>query len=132
MTELRASQEGYWQTRSRVEGIVAATVLRCEQARAVRQDLEQRVVTAQSPRGDVRVAIAGNGVLRDVQLGEKTNHWQRSELAAEIMACVRRAYAKLPELAEQVYADQLDADDAAARRTVMLLREAFDGKENER
>jgi hypothetical protein len=132
VVESFASEEAYRQARSRIGGIVAATEQRYERARAAREDLEHRTISAESSRGDVRVTVAANGVLRDLKLGERTSHWPPSELSAEILACARRAYAKLPELAEEVYKGQLDAHDAAAERAVSLLREAFGGQEDAR
>ncbi|WP_020501370.1 YbaB/EbfC family nucleoid-associated protein [Sciscionella marina] len=132
MTESWASEEAFRQAQSRIDGIVAEAEQRYERARAAREDLEHRTVSAESTRGEVRVTVAANGTLRDLELGERADRWSRSELSTEILACVRRAYAKLPELAEEVYAERFGAHDAAAEHAVSLLREAFGGQEDAR
>ena len=69
------------------------------------QELSQRVaqlrITEKSRDGMIWVTVSADGLLTDLVLRERWHPLPAGEVAAEIMDCVRRAQARIPELLRQ-------------------------------
>jgi DNA-binding protein YbaB len=79
------------------------------------QELSQRVsqlrITEKSRDGMIRVTVSANGLLTDLVLKDRWHPVPASEIAAEIMDCVRRAQARIPDLLHQTMHDTVGTQD---------------------
>jgi hypothetical protein len=59
------------------------------------------------------VTVSASGLLTDLVLRERWHPQPLPEVAAEIMDCVRRAQARIPELLRQAMSETVGADPAS-------------------
>ena len=97
---------------------VAETARRYQQ---LREKLAQLSITEASGDGAVKVTITASGLLTDLVLRERWRPEPLPDIAAEIMDCVRRAQAKIPDLLRQAMSDTIGEQDS---NTHLLLSEA--------
>jgi DNA-binding protein YbaB len=71
-----------------------------------------------SPDGTVRVTVSAAGVLTDLQLPDRA-------LAAQIMACIRKAQAKIPDLMRTAMAETVGSQDPNTHLVLASARERF-------
>jgi hypothetical protein len=88
-------------------------------------------ITETSPDGTVSVTVSANGVLTDLALREQGGRAPLPVIADEIMDCLRRAQARIPDLLRQAMSDivgdgepSLLVDEAARRFPPPPPREA--------
>lgn len=93
------------------------------------QELQRRLaglaITESSRDGTVRVTVSTTGLLTDLVL---TDRWQPvplAQVAVQVMACVRQAQARIPELVRQAMAETVGAQDPAAQAILARTRERF-------
>ncbi|QFZ21043.1 YbaB/EbfC family nucleoid-associated protein [Saccharothrix syringae] len=93
------------------------------------QELDQRLaglsITESSRDGSVRVTVSAGGLLTGLVLAEPAGPVSGPRLAAEIMDCVRRAQAKIPDLLQQVLAESVGTDDPDTHLLVADARRRF-------
>jgi DNA-binding protein YbaB len=93
------------------------------------QELNEQVsrmsVTEVSSDGSVRVTVSANGLMTDLVLRERGYQRPLPQVADEIMACMRRAQARIPDLLQQVMADALGTVDPATHLLVADARQMF-------
>jgi hypothetical protein len=82
-------------------------------------------ITEASRDGTVRVTVSANGVLTDVVLTERRQFAPMAQVGAEIMRCVRRAQARIPELMRQAMAETMGTPDAGAQQVLADAQARF-------
>ncbi|TCO52479.1 YbaB/EbfC family nucleoid-associated protein [Actinocrispum wychmicini] len=93
------------------------------------QDMRNRVaqlsVTEVSRDGMVQVTVSASGHLTDLTLKERWRPTPATRIAVEIMQCVRRAQARIPDLLQQAMIETVGPRDPAAHLIVAEARERF-------
>jgi DNA-binding protein YbaB len=93
------------------------------------QELNERVshlsITEKSRDGMVVVTVSATGVLTDLVLKERWHPVPEPELAEQIMECLKRAQAKIPDLMAKVIEETLGAQDSSAHLIVADVRRSF-------
>jgi DNA-binding protein YbaB len=75
------------------------------QAKVMRERIEQIQACASLPDGAVQVTVDSHGVLTDLAFTDKIRDMRPPELAAQVMACLRRAQQRLaPKVREAMLA----------------------------
>ncbi len=97
---------GQWQQR------IEQRAQRYEQAR---ERVERIRVIETSRDGAIAVTVGSNGLLLDLQISDRTP-LPPSGIGAEVMGCLRRAQAKLPDLVGEAMAETVGEDTASAHR----------------
>jgi DNA-binding protein YbaB len=93
------------------------------------QELQDRIarlsITEASRDGAVRVTVSATGVLTDLVLTERRPDLPLAQVGAQIMACVRRAQARIPDLMRQTMRDTVGPADPAAQLILADARQRF-------
>ncbi|WP_327114391.1 YbaB/EbfC family nucleoid-associated protein [Nocardia sp. NBC_01730] len=93
------------------------------------QELQRRMtvlaVTESSSGGRVSVTVDGNGVPTAIDLSASTRGMDPAVVSAEIMACLRRAQAKLRAQVTEMVQDTVGGDDAAGAAIIERFAEQF-------
>jgi DNA-binding protein YbaB len=89
--------------------------------RALQERLSSLSITETSGDGAVKVTVSAAGLLTDLVLRERWHSEPLPALAAEIMDCVRRAQARIPDLLRQAMFETVGSQDPS---THLLLAEA--------
>jgi DNA-binding protein YbaB len=105
---------------------VAETARRYQQ---LREKLAQLSITEASGDGAVKVTIAASGLLTDLVLRERWRPEPLPDIAAEIMDCVRRAQAKIPDLLRQAMSDTIGEQDPGTHLLLSEARQRFPEQE---
>jgi hypothetical protein len=82
-------------------------------------------ITETSRDGGVRVTVSANGVLTGLVLAETAQPKPLGEVAAQVMDCVRRAQAKIPDLLRQAMTESVGTDDPNTHLLVADARRRF-------
>lgn len=92
----------------------------------VRDRISRLSVTEASRDGTVRVTVSAGGVLTDLVLRERWHQPQPlSTVAAEVMECLGRAQARIPDLLREAMFDAVGPDDPAVHLVVADARKRF-------
>ena len=89
--------------------------------RLLQERLAQLSITESSGDGAVKVTVSASGMLTDLTLRERWHPEPLDAIAAEIMACLRRAQARIPELLRQAMFDTVGSREPS---THLLLDDA--------
>lgn len=93
------------------------------------QEMARRVaelnVTATGADGAVAVTVAGSGVMTDLRLDERVLRWSPDEIAAAILAVMRRAQGALAARVAEVAADTVGVDTETGRAVVSSFARRF-------
>jgi YbaB/EbfC DNA-binding family len=91
------------------------------------RDLSERVsrlsISETSRDGAVRVTVSANGLLTDLVLAETTR--PMTEVAAQVLDCVRRAQARIPDLLRQAMTESVGTTDPNTHLLVADARRRF-------
>ncbi len=101
-----------------VEDWSAAATARAAKAQALADQAAQVSVSAANPDGSVEVTVAASGAMTDLRLGEAIRKRPVDEVAADILATMRRAQAKLAGRMAEIAAQTVGADSEAGRAVV--------------
>ncbi|MGH3764926.1 MAG: YbaB/EbfC family nucleoid-associated protein [Pseudonocardiaceae bacterium] len=97
---------------------------KAKQFQAMRAQVEQIQITESSPGGAVRVTVDSTGALTDLALTDKICDLRPAEVAAQVMACLRRAQQQLaPRVQEAMQATV--GDDRLVTGVLSGYRERF-------
>jgi hypothetical protein len=96
-----------------------------ERYRELRQRLSQASLTETSRDGTVKVTVSADGLVTDLVLKERWHPPPLPELAAEIMDCLSRAQARIPDLVRQTMAEVVGTPDAGAHLVLTDTRNKF-------
>lgn len=80
--------------------------------------VDQILVTETAKDGTVRVTVSASGLLMDLQLVDR-------ELATKVMACVRAAQAKIPDLMRTAMLETVGPQDPNTHLVLAAARERF-------
>lgn len=92
--------------------------------RALRDRLSSQSIREVSRDGTVEVTVSTGGVLTGLVLREGRRRDPLPVIAAEVMDCVRRAQARIPDLVHQAMIDTV-GDDPGARLVLAETRQRF-------
>jgi DNA-binding protein YbaB len=95
------------------------------QFQTVRAQVEQVQVTEVSIDGAVRVTVDSTGTLTDLALNEKIRDVSPPEVAAQVMACLRRAQQQLAPRVHEAMQATVGDEDHLVERVVSGYRERF-------
>jgi hypothetical protein len=82
-------------------------------------------ITETTADGMIRVTVSADGLLTDLALHQRYQGVPMGLLSTRIMACVRRAQARIPELLGQAMLATVGADDPAAQAMLADSRRRF-------
>jgi DNA-binding protein YbaB len=92
-------------------------------------ELNERVaqlsITEKSRDGTVRVTVSASGLVTDLVLKDRWHPQAPEEVAAQIMACIRRAQARIPELLRQAMFDTVGTQDPSSHLVLADARRRF-------
>jgi hypothetical protein len=92
-------------------------------------ELQDRVaqlsITEATADGMIRVTVSADGLLTDLALHQRYQGVPMGLLGTRIMACVRRAQARIPELLHQAMLSTVGVDDPAAQATLAQAQHRF-------
>ncbi|NUT46634.1 MAG: YbaB/EbfC family nucleoid-associated protein [Saccharothrix sp.] len=96
-----------------------------ERFRALERDLGSVAVTETSHDGVVRVTVDASGVLRHLELSDRTREFSGRTLSAHVLATLRRAQARIADEVSRLAADVAAEDPAGAAAVVAGYRRQF-------
>ncbi|HET9143019.1 YbaB/EbfC family nucleoid-associated protein [Actinophytocola sp.] len=82
-------------------------------------------ITESSGDGAVKVTVSATGLLTDLVLRDRWHPEPLADVAAEIMACLRRAQARIPDLLRDTMFDVVGPDDPGTHLLLQDARERF-------
>ena len=91
----------------------------------MRAQVEQIRVTDSSPDGAVRVTVDSSGALTDLALTDKIYGMPPPEVAAQVMACLRRAQQQLAPLVQETMQATIGGEHLLVDNVVSGYRERF-------
>ncbi|MGK5738067.1 YbaB/EbfC family nucleoid-associated protein [Micromonospora sp. URMC 103] len=91
---------------------------RAAKAQALSDRVASMSATAEGAQGAVRVTVASSGVMTDLRLDDRVRHWRADEIAAEVLAVMRRAQGRLAGQVAEAAAETVGADSETARAVV--------------
>ncbi|MBP2320602.1 DNA-binding protein YbaB [Kibdelosporangium banguiense] len=86
--------------------------------RRMAERIEQILVTEASTDGAVRVTVSASGLLTDLQLADR-------ELAAQVLACIRKAQARIPDLMRTAMVETVGTQDPNTHLVLAAAAERF-------
>ncbi|RSM68634.1 hypothetical protein DMH04_46990 [Kibdelosporangium aridum] len=86
--------------------------------RQMNERVRQILVTETAPDGSVQVTVSAAGVLTDLRLSDRG-------LAEQIMACVRKAQARIPDLMRTAMLETVGPQDTNTHLVLASARERF-------
>ncbi|MEV4823878.1 YbaB/EbfC family nucleoid-associated protein [Micromonospora sp. NPDC049275] len=93
------------------------------------QELSDRVAamsaTAEGADGAVQVTVAASGAMTDLRLDHRVLSWRADEIAAEVLAVMRRAQGRLAPQVAEAAAETVGADSETARAVVGSYESRF-------
>ncbi|MFC5923848.1 YbaB/EbfC family nucleoid-associated protein [Micromonospora vulcania] len=93
------------------------------------QELSERVAamsaTAEGAHGAVQVTVAASGAMTDLRLDDRLLRWRADEIAAEVLAVMRRAQGQLAAQVAEAAAETVGADSETARAVVSSYETRF-------
>jgi DNA-binding protein YbaB len=95
------------------------------QFRAMRTHVEQIQVTEPSKDGAVRVTVDARGALTDLAFTDRIREMSPPELAAQVMACLRRAQQQLAPLVQDAMQATVGGEEPLVDNVVSSYRERF-------
>jgi hypothetical protein len=91
--------------------------------RELHERLSRESISETSRDGAVRVAVSASGLLTDLVLAETAR--PGADLAAQVLDCVRRAQARIPDLLRQAVAESVGTTDPSTHLLVTEARQRF-------
>ncbi|HEV7829873.1 MAG TPA: YbaB/EbfC family nucleoid-associated protein [Pseudonocardiaceae bacterium] len=95
------------------------------QFHTMRAQIEQIQATEVSADGAVRVTVDSTGALTDLALNEKIRDLSPPEVAAQVMACLRRAQQQLAPRVHDAMQATIGSEDGLVERVMSGYRERF-------
>jgi DNA-binding protein YbaB len=94
-------------------------------AKVMRARVEQIQASALSPDGAVRVTVDSHGVLTDLAFTDAIRDMRPPELAAQVMACLRRAQQQLAPKVREAMLATVGGEQQLVDNVVSSYRERF-------
>jgi YbaB/EbfC DNA-binding family len=93
--------------------------------RELHERLSRLSISETSRDGAVRVTVSSTGLLTGLALAEPARPATLADLAAQVMDCVRRAQARIPDLLRQAMSESVGTGDATSDLLVDEARQRF-------
>lgn len=93
--------------------------------RELHERLSRLSISETSRDGVVRVTVSSTGVLTDLALAEPARPTTLADLAAQVMDCVHRAQARIPDLLQQAMSESVGTGDSNSHLLVDEARQRF-------
>ncbi|SBT69008.1 YbaB/EbfC DNA-binding family protein [Micromonospora sediminicola] len=97
---------------------VAGISERAARAQALSDEVAAMSATAEGAQGAVRVTVAASGAMTDLRLDDRVLRWRPDEIAATVLAVMRRAQGRLAAQVAEAAAGTVGADSETARAVV--------------
>lgn len=98
-------------------------------------ELQQRMgatsATESTSDGAIRVTVDSNGVPTDIAFSERARDLEPSRLSSEVMACMRRAQARMRAQVEDLVLATVPVDDEPARNIIAQYQQRFPDQDDE-
>lgn len=98
---------------------------RAAQAQELSRRVAELTATAAGGGGAVRVTVSASGVPTELRLDDRVRNWPAARIAAEIMATMRRAQARLSGAVAEVAAQTVGVGSETARAVVASYTARF-------
>jgi DNA-binding protein YbaB len=95
------------------------------------RQVEQVSITESVAEGAVRVTVGHNGLPTDIAMTEQVLRMTPDEIAANVMAGIRKAQSRYPERLGEILADTVGAEDPAAAHILQTAEQNFPPVEDE-
>ena len=89
------------------------------------EQVEQVTITESVANGAVRVTVGHNGLPLDIVMTDGVRGMEPDEIAANVMAAIRKAQSRYPERLAEILAVTVGEDDPAARHILAKAEESF-------
>jgi DNA-binding protein YbaB len=93
--------------------------------------VEQVSITESVADGAVRVTVGHNGLPTDIAMTEQVLRMTPDEIAANVMAGIRKAQSRYPERLGEILADTVGTEDPAAAHILLTAEQNFPPVEEE-
>jgi DNA-binding protein YbaB len=115
-----------------VDRWAAGLTEKAQRYQAAQQQTEQIRLTASSANGVVRVTVAADGNITELELSDRIQTTPPRDLAAQILDTIRRAQSGIAERVSQVMTEQLGDEDMQTRAVLLdNLRARFPQQDDE-
>jgi DNA-binding protein YbaB len=104
---------------------VAQNAQNAQRYQALHERLSRVSITETSRDGMVKVTVSADGVLTGLVMKERWHPPPLPELAAQIMDCLHRAEARIPEVVQQAVTETVGAPDASTHLLLSDARKKF-------
>jgi DNA-binding protein YbaB len=101
-----------------VDSWAASVSARAQAAQELSERVSMLSVSASSRDGAVEVTVAGSGVMTDLKLDERVRSRTAAEIAAEVLAVMRRAQGSLAVRVAEIADETVGADSETGRAVV--------------
>jgi DNA-binding protein YbaB len=98
---------------------------KADQFHAMRSQVEQVQVSESSRDGAVRVTVDSRGALTELAFTDRIREMSPPELAAQVMACLRRAQQQLAPLVQDAMQATVGGENLLVDNVVLGYRERF-------
>lgn len=99
---------------------------KAERYQAAQERTEQLRLTASSPDGAVKVTVAADGGVTDLEFGNKARTYPMEELSRQILTVMRRAQSGITDRVAEVMEESLGDEDRETRSLMLgTLRSKF-------
>lgn len=95
------------------------------------EQVEQVSITESVANGAVTVTVGHNGLPTKIAMNDGVRSMEPSEIAANVMAAIRKAQSRYPERLAAILADTVGEDDPAAQHILAKAHESFPAPEDE-
>jgi DNA-binding protein YbaB len=89
------------------------------------EQVEQVSITESVADGAVRVTVGHNGLPTDIAMTDGVRSMEPDQIAANVMAAIRKAQSRYPERLAEILADTVGEDDPAAQHILAKAHESF-------
>lgn len=96
---------------------------------AMSERVEQISITESVANGAVSATVGHNGIPTDVAMTDGVRDMTPQEIAANVMAAIRKAQSRYPERLAEILADTVGTDDPAAQHILVTAEANFPAPE---
>jgi DNA-binding protein YbaB len=98
---------------------------KAERFQQMAERVEQVSITESVAGGAVSVTVGHDGLPTDVSMTERVRQMSPDEIAANVMAAMRKAQSRYPDKLAEIVADTVGEDDPASRHILAKAHETF-------
>jgi DNA-binding protein YbaB len=98
---------------------------KAERFQEMARQVEQVTITESVAGGAVRVTVGHNGLPTDIAMTEQVLRMTPDQIAANVMAGIRKAQSRYPERLAEILADTVGTEDPAAQHIMVTAERNF-------